>query len=263
MKRNFKKHMLPEVKKQRFPAYLQCLFFLCPLLAFAAGKSIRTLDAELTAAFKNMAEAEYRLRYDSLAPAFLRKLGEVLQDPATFHASWDSLSKYVGVRTSEDGKLRFYCWNDLTGGTWHNINCVAQFEGESGDMRVHEFLAGDSGETDGFADCIIYGLHTVKIEDEVCYLVFGTGTHGGGHSFNIVRTFKIRGDSLVLCGSVFPEGGSIIIQYPRMEKSGLAFDPRTNEISYNEFTMDEESGFYMPTGRRIYLKLSGSAFRER
>jgi len=85
-----------------------------------------------------MVAADYDLRYDSLAPAFKKQLSEQLTNPLTFDNSLDSLSKYLTIKTSTDKRIKFYSWDDIGGGTWHNTNCIAQFKTDNGEIIVQQ-----------------------------------------------------------------------------------------------------------------------------
>lgn len=228
--------------------------------AFSQTLDLQSMDNTLTNTFKIMMAADYNLRYDSLAPAFKQKLAEQLVNPITFNNSLDSLSNYVNVKVSPDKNIKFYSWDEIEGGTWHKINCLAQFKSSKGTIVVQQLNADSSSDSVDFTDSGIYKVYEIFINSAKHYLTFASGTHGGGHQHEIVQIFSIVSDKLVKCTSCFSNSTDLIIEYPRSEKSNLIFNQRTNEISYSEFKFDNEIGFYRSTGQVVKLKLKNGRF---
>lgn len=243
--------------------YIICLTLLGFLFwetAFSQTLDLQRIDNTLTNTFKIMIAADYNLRYDSLAPAFKQKLEEQLVNPITFNNSLDSLSKYVSVKVSPDKNIKFYSWDEIEGGTWHSINCFAQFKSDKGTIVVQQLNADSSSDSVDFTDSGIYEVYEILINNTKYYLTFAAGTHGGGHQHEIVQIFSITSDKLVKCTSFFTTNTDLIIEYPRSEKLNLIFNQKTNEISYSEFKFDNEVGFYKSTGQVIRLKLKNGRF---
>lgn len=209
-----------------------------------------------------MLAADYDLRYDSLAPAFKRQLTEQLKNPITFDNSLDSLSKFLKIKTSADKQIKFYSWDDKEGGTWHNINCIAQFKTDNERIFVQQ-LNTESSDSVDFTDSGIYEVYEIFINGMKYYLTFASGTHGSGHQHKIVQVFSITYDKLVKCKSCFADNNDLIIEYPRSDKANLVFNEETNEIFYSEFKLDDDIGFYRPTGKVITLKLINGKFTTR
>jgi hypothetical protein len=132
---------------------------------------------------------------------------------------------------------------------------VAQFRADDGDVVVKEVSPGEEDRTGGFTDSGIGEIFEVKKDDTTYYITFGSGSHGSGHLHKIVQVFSIVGNELVKCTSCFSSEGDLVIEYPRSQLANLTFDPLTEEISYNEFLLNEDIGFYEPTGRVVKLKL--------
>lgn len=248
--------MKPNCTYASFFALLFCL------TAFSQTEELRSIDDALTNSFKRMVSADPQVRYDSLAPAFKELLFRQLANPITYHNSLDSLSKFLAIKTSADKQVIFYCWDDMHGGTWHNINCLAQFKAENGKIIVQQLNTDNAEEVD-YTDSGIYEVHEIFINRTKYYLTFASGTHGSGHQHKIVQIFSIASDKLVKCKSCFADNKDLIIEYPRIEKANLTFNSETNEISYLEFKFDDEIGFYRPTGQVITLKLINGKFTKR
>ena len=209
-----------------------------------------------------MVSADPQLRYDSLAPSFLRLISEQLTNPITFNNSFDSLSKYLNIKTSADRKIKFYSWDDINGGTWHNINCLAQFKADNGNIIVQQLNTENIDSVD-YTDSGIYDVFEIFINATKYYLTFASGTHGSGHQHKIVQVFSIVSDKLIKCKSCFADNKDLIIEYPRSDKANLVFNEKTSEISYSEFELDDDIGFYKPTGQVITLKLNKGKFTTR
>lgn len=239
--------------------YIVIYFLLIAVNLHAKSDKLNRIDHELTTAFKSVTTAEYDARYDSVAPAFKRLLIKRLANPVTFDNSLDSLSNYIAVLASDDKRIKFYGWDDLTGGTWHNINALAQFKGANGKIIVQQ-LNTDSDKEENYSDSQVYELHQITIEKKTYYLTFAWGTHGAGNQHNIIRVYTINGNRLEKCASCFAAGSDPVIEYPRFAKSDLKYDPELQEISYHEFNKNEETGFYDSTGAFIRLRLINGVF---
>lgn len=224
---------------------------------------LREIDNTLTAAFKAMVNANRKLRTDSLAPLFKKQLLEQLTDPLTLDNSLDSLSTYITIRTSADKKIKFYSWDERSGGTWRTLYCVAQFKSESGQIIVQPLTSPPAAATGSFTDSEIYEVNEVTIDHTTYYLTFARGTHGNGHHHQLIQLFTLTDDRLVNCEGCFAPQKEWVIEYPRSEQTNLIFDPHTNEISYAEFKPDNEGGFAKLTGKRITLKLQNGVFTEK
>ena len=237
---------------------------LVVLLIWTASPGQRTewqrIDDELTAAFINLLDADYDTRADSLAPLFKKQLLAHLANPVTFNNSLDNLAKYVVIQSSADKKLKFYSWDDLTGGTWHHITTVAQFLTDEGKIVAQPLNPEDEMETGEFTDCLIYEVHDLAADGTRYYLTFGRGTHGSGNQHSVIRIFRISGGQLMECADCFAPDLERAIEYPRTGNLNLAFNPETNEITYNEYQWDDETGRNKLTGQIVTLKLTNGKF---
>jgi hypothetical protein len=248
------------MKKTVFSALAVLLLWMT---ACSQMKEIQRIDDELTATFKKLLDADIQTRYDSLAPLFKKQLIMHLANAVTFNNSLANLSKYVHIQPSADKKLKFYSWDDLTGGTWHYYTAVAQFLTDEGKIGAQCLNIKDETGTDESSDCIIYEVHDIAIDGVIHYLTFGRGTHASGYLHDIIRIFKISGSKLMECDDCFAPDIEGFIAYPRIDNPNLAFNPKTNEITYNEFQWDDETGSSKPTGKIITLKLINGKFMKK
>lgn len=168
----------------------------------------------------------------------------------------------MNIESSPDKRIKFYSWDERNEGTWWSIQCVAQYRTDDGNVAVHEVSTDEEDRTEWFTDSGIGEIFEVKKDDTTYYITFGSGSHGSGHLHKIVQVFSIVGNELVKCSSCFPTAGDVVIEYPRSALPNLTFDPLTNELSYNDFLLNEDIGFYEPTGRIVKLKWVNGVFVE-
>jgi hypothetical protein len=227
---------------------------LCSLTSFSQTSTLRKVDGDLVKAYKKIVSDDSDSRYQNSAPAFKRQLLNELKKPITLENSLDSLSKYITIVKSEDGKIKFYSWDDLTGGSSHNITCMAQFKAGNGSVMVQQLNGKDP-----YSDSHIYRVYQIDNALKTLYLTFGAGTYGNGHEHKIVQIFSIANDKLDKCNSCFTKKGDLIIVHARIEKAKLTFDPKTLQLSFNEFK--EHDGFLLSTGKTITLKFKDGSFQ--
>lgn len=234
---------------------------LC-LNTFGQTETLRTIDLELTSCFKTMIAADAKLRYDSLAPAFKKQLREQLKNPLTFNNQLDSLSKYLSVVTSSDGKVKFYSWDGVSGGNWHDINCMAQFTSKKGALSVQQLNTEKSAETGDFTDSGIYQVYELTTDTTTFYLTFAYGTHGSGNHHRIIRMFYISNNQLLQCDSCLAGLRELALEHPRSEKANLSFNAKTKEISFREFEVNPQHEINRPTGRTVKLVWNKGVFKQ-
>lgn len=230
------------------------------LFSYGQKTEFQEIDSLLTSNFRKILSADSQLRYDSLSPAFKNQLLQFLADPITFKNKFDSLSQYLTIKTSPDKRIKFYSWDDLTGGTWHNINCVAQFETDNGKIIVQQINSEKEAELGEYTDSRVYEIFELNTEIEKLYLTIAWGTHGSGHHHQIVQIFRINEDRLLKCNSCFTDNKDLVIEYPRSDTANLTFDPAKNTLQYNNFKFDEEIGFYKATGKKTSLEFINGVF---
>jgi hypothetical protein len=235
------------------------------VLGTALGQraELQRIDERLAATFQKLLEADGDTRFEIIAPLFKKQLVSDLAHPVTFHGDLVELSKYVVIEASPDGRVKFYSWDDFTGGTWHHISAVAQFLTDEGKIAVWPLNPENEIETGEFTDCLIYEVHEILFGQANKYLTFGRGTHGSGNQHSIMRIFEIAGDRLVQCDGCFAADVDHAIEYPRVENLNLAFNTETNEITHDEFQWDGETGRNRRTGVTVTLRLINGRFEKK
>ena len=226
--------------------------------SYSQVEKINDIDKKLIQIFRVLVASGNESYHDSLSQQFKNNLLNYLYLQLTFDNSLDSISKYITVKSSQDNEIKFYSWDEQFISPWHTINCYAQFKASDGKILVQS-ISGDSDEVD-FTDSKIYKVYDLSIDSTKCYLTFAWGTHGGGHQHQIIQVFKRVSDSLITCESCLNNCKDIVIEYPRSAKADINFNPLTQEISYNDFKLNEDSGFYEPTGKQVILKLKNGTF---
>jgi hypothetical protein len=247
-----------------FPKSISILF---ALLFWVTGRGqnnvINQVDRYITADYKNMMSADESVRCDSLAGIFKKKLSESLLNPITLKNTLDSLSEYITIKGSEDGKVKFYSWDNECGGTWHTINSLVQFIKGKGDIGVQKLSTGNEMRDGGYSDCSYYEVHLVSINNSKIYITFSWGTHGEGMEFVRIQAFKIVDNQFKECKSCIENKKDLVLEYKRGVKLNLRFNATSNEITYNEFSKDEDQKFPQFTGKLITLKLNETGFYKK
>ena len=236
------------------------------LFLFLPGKSLisQTTDfakaeAALIREFQDYRNADYEIRFDSLRQNLRARVENLLSRPESFDHDFDSLSKHISLIKSGDGKVRIFSWDELTGGTWHDMAVMVQFKTSEEEIKTQWIDSDISEEPTGMTSAIQYEVNTLEINGKTHYLCFGWGTYGSGHHHHSILVFSIENDSLKVCSNCIEEKHSFI-QAPRSEKIDLKYNKPEKTISFNEFKYDEESGFSKATGQVVLLKLKNGKF---
>jgi hypothetical protein len=230
--------------------FLCILLFLSYFFAHCQTTVSQKIDKLLTNDFRKLISS------DVFAPIFKEKLIKHLKKPITFTQKLDSLSQYLTISTSEDKKIKFYSWDDRTGGSWHNINCFAQFEGSNGKIIVQQLNTENELE---FTDSAIYEIYKLIIKNKTYYLTLAWGTHGSGEEHRIIQVFSMSDDKLTKYKACFTNNNDLILHYGRTETLNLTFNPTTKIISYNKKEYDRKTKSQKI--KTIRLKLFAGVFR--
>ena len=223
--------------------------------------SAKSIDKILSDGFQQLKNSDYDERYDSLAPAFKNALKKYLSSPVILDSTLDTLETLITIRQSTDKKIKFYSWDELTGGTWHAINSFVQFKGTGNKVLYKQLDTDKEMEDGGYTDSEIYQVHEIKEGSETYYLTFGWGTHGSGGQHQVVYLFRIEGDQLIKCKSFMNGETQLAFEYSRSDKLNLEFDNKIKTLSFDEFVENEEGEFARKSGNRKTLKFSKGVFR--
>ena len=237
------------------------LIFINGNLLFSQTVDFQKAESELISEYQNYRNSDYDIRFDSLRAKLKIQIENILCDYNSFDYPFDSLSNYVKIIKSNDNKVRMFSWDELTGGTWHDMAVIIQYKISNRKIKTQWIDSDISEEPAGITDDILYKIYDVDINKHPHYLCFGWGTYGAGHHHNSILIFSIENDSLKVCSDCIEKNYSII-KAPRSKKIDMKFDKVENIISFNEFEYNDESGFYIPTGKRVKLKLKTGKYRK-
>jgi len=228
---------------------------------FSQTVNLQKVESEFILEFQNYRNSDYDTRFSSLRPKLRNKIENILSSTNSQEYPFDSLSKYMRIIKSNDNKVRIFSWDELTGGTWHDMAVIIQFKNNKNILTTQWIDSDISEEPTGITDAIQYEIYDVEINKKPHYLCFGWGTYGGGHHHNSILIFSIENDSLKFCSNCIEKDYSII-QAPRNTKINLKYEKTEEVISFNEFKYDNEIGFFMPTGKTVNLKLKNNKYQK-
>ncbi len=228
---------------------------------FSQNVNFEKVEKELILEFENYINSDYDTRYNSLRPKLKKKIETVLEIPESFTYNFDSLSKYVTIIQSNDNKVKTFSWDELTGGSWHDMAVIVQFKTKTQKIKTQWIDSDISEDVSGLTDAIQYEVNDIIIDNKVHYLCFGRGTYGSGHHHNSILIFSIENGTIQPCNSCILENHTTI-QAPRRDKINLNYDKEKQEISFNEFKYNDDIGFFEATGKQIRLKFKNGKFSE-
>jgi len=212
-------------------------------------------DQFLTSSFKTFQSADFEMAYHIL-PFFA---GTFYKDSASFYNPFDSLSNYISIKYSSDSLLKTYSWSERNGSCCHTSATFAQFITRSGKI---DFVDLEKPNHEG-VEIFIQDLQMIPINNEPHYLILGWGTCCGGKHYATARIYKVVGDSLIQCDSVFNDEKEIYIGGNRSQELGLNFDSKNRILTYNLYDLDEEIGFYKKSFTKESWQLKNKGFVKR
>ena len=122
-----------------------------------------------------------------------------LQDEVRPTDSLGNAPAGLNIITSDDNKLRIYCWDTWTGTTQHHFNALAQFTDNGKATRIkvlNDIMGGDdNGERAGSFYADILTLHTML--GKPVYLVLDHKVYGGRGGTHAVHAYTIDKGSLI------------------------------------------------------------------
>lgn len=215
----------------------------------------------MVTAFDTYRNADYEDRFENLRPKLKAQIETLLNTPTSFTHPFDSLAQQITILTSKDQNVRVFSWDELTGGTWHDMAVIVQFKTASNTIKTVWIDSDISEEPTGITSEIHYKIYDIRINNQPHYITFGWGTYGSGHHHNAILIFSIENDTISVCSDCIDESYRHI-QTPRSQRVELKYDEIKKVISFNEFILDNEIGFYKPTGKRISLQLNNNTFKK-
>lgn len=214
-------------------------------------------EQRLASSFKLFQTADFELA-NHMLPFIRERFIEELKDTSSFVNSYDSLSKYIGIRYSSDSLLKTYCWSERNGGCCQTSATFAQFKTKSGRIK---YLDLETSIEDG-AEIFITDLQRIEINNEPLYLMLGWGTCCGGKHYQLARIYQITEETLVQVDSVFDNETTLFIEANRSQKIDLKYSPESRILSYNSYVFDDEIGFYTNEKSEVKWKLKLNGFKK-
>lgn len=223
--------------------------------------------------YNDLVNANSHTRYDSIAPKFKEELRTLLLKQETFKYPFDSLRKYINIVSSSDKKLRLFSWDEMTGGTMHNMAVLAQYKDDMDNLYCESLDSDFYGDEIVITDIIYYEINDVIIQDIPHYIAFGWGTFGGGSHFKIVKVFKIDRYEISNDNKIFKTydelHSQLYLSTSRGTKINLSYDYENQIIEFDEFRKpseyeEMEMGYMhrIPTGNKIKLIFNGKIFES-
>ncbi len=173
----------------------------------------KTVKGTFTVSFDSLHEAETKLMA-ILDPYVQDEVGGryrnnnelvevVMNHPETLGYPFARLAEreYVDILTSQDGHLRFYCWDDGRGGTAISYKLICQYQSEG---KVYGYV--------DYGNCPLE-LHTIEsLDKEVFYIVLYYSRASSTNSSMWLESVAARNGSLIYL-PVFPGGTHQLVLY--------------------------------------------------
>jgi hypothetical protein len=225
-----------------------------------AQADMKAEEEKVLVALTKLRSKDSDIDRSAVAIQFEKTLKTVLSNKESWRYTFPELRKYINIETSKDKKIRTFSWDTLTGGSWHALKSLIQFES---DNQIHVVSIQDEKPIDEeeegndmFADAVILGIYPFHEG----YLFEGYGTYGSGHHHKILTYFELINDKLVR-KTIFENDQSIyVFKIPRRYKFDLLVDIKTKTVTHSEFVFDDDEGFYKPTGKKVLLTFNGQQF---
>jgi len=227
---------------------------------FSQKPDFQLAESKLIMEFQNYRNSDYDIVFDSLRAKLRFQVEKILSDPRSYEYRFDSLSNYIKLIRSKDGKVRIFSWDELTGGTWHDMAVIVQFR-DNNKINTQWIDSDISDEPNGLTDAIQFAIYDIQINEQPHYLCFGWGTYGSGHHHNSILIFSIENNSIKVCSTCIEEE-YVVILAPRTEKINLEYDNEKKIISFDEFSYDDEMGYFKRTGEKVKLKFEKGKFHK-
>lgn len=206
---------------------------------------------------------EWEVR-DSLNTLLKKEMLDVLQTKAAGAYSFPLLSKKVGYKVSSNKKLRTFCWDEVSGGTWHTYGIVAQFKTQDGSYKTKLLSDGEEMRTGGFTDSAPLKIHLIERNSQTHYLIIGRGTHGGGDHHQVAQVFSIDGNELNRCEDCFKIEGKTVpyyyVQVRRVYEIEMRYDEDTKTLDHIGYERNYEDLSDRQLERRTTLFFNGQYF---
>lgn len=232
----------------------------------AQCERLEQLEARWNRIWPNYMESSYA--YEDSVHAFKEAVVAYMAESAAWNCSPSDTGSLLSV-VAPDSVFRVLSWDEVTGGSFHDMASVMQFPKKNGACAVLVLDPSSPGaleEQHIMENVSVYRVDMLADVEPPTYLLIGWGTHGGGHQHQTVQVFRRTAIGIERCLDCFPGDRSYCVEYPRGDTLELVFDARTNTISHNGFRDAngvEVDGFKYPTGKRVSLIWAGERFMQK
>lgn len=165
--------------------------------------------------------------------------------------------KNIVICASNDRKFRVFSWDDLQAGSYHTYTNFAQYQVSKNNCTI---IPIDTSEDDTEAG--YYDIITVTENNRPYYFLLGYGTYGSGQQHRVVRIYEIKNNLLVECISCYPEHKPITIFSNRGQNIDLRFNTNIPELTYKEFKLNKEVGYYTDEFDLVRLKFENGVLTK-
>lgn len=171
----------------------------------------------------------------------------------------------VRIRTAEDGKLKFYCWNTGGGGTMPIYGQICQYRSSNGKAITIEM------DEEDFYKPWIHSVHSIRRDDGTTfYIVAAEHRISTLEGYMWLNGYEIDGDSLNLVNVIDPNDDAadsiLSIRYDWAEfniyEQGMPFEYDTiTRTLYVPTTVDgEEDEMPLMADRYLVYQFNGKKF---
>ncbi|WP_420571462.1 hypothetical protein [Kordia sp.] len=235
------------------------LFLSLSSFSMFAQTDMKAEEAKVLSLLKQLRSKDENINREVVAIQFEKTLKTVLSKKESWNYRFPELRTYISVATSDDKKIRTFGWDSLTGGSWHALRSFIQFK--FGD-KIHVVSLQDEkpmDEEEGnniLADAVILEIYPFGKG----YLFEAYGTYGSGHHHKVLAYFELNQEALVRKAIFENDEVVYVFKIARKYKFDLLVNPEKATITHSEFLLDADSGFFLPTGKKVVLTFDGKQF---
>jgi len=153
---------------------------------------------------------------------------------------------------SNDGQLRVYSWEYLSGGCGHmyrNYLTYKNGEGTISSLMLDTLIANTE---DDWAYVGYYDIKTYQFGNRSVYFLYGFGTSCGNSAYKSLRFFELLEGKLVECFDCYPNGKSLV-----------NFGSRRNYLSFNVNTKNKTITYKKPLYNYEYDYIESDKYEKK
>ncbi len=222
---------------------------------------IEKLEADAVNKFEARFDYYHSPERDSIFNLFDSTFIALSQHPKFRDAPLDSLSESCSIVTSENKKIRIFSWDNLGGGSYHDYTTYLEFNPGDGEYSF-SLIEDEQQDFWEHTEVGFYKIETITEADKTYYLLFGSGTYGGGKKHATVQVYIEENGKLDKCHNCFPSGTELNNTCNRTQDHQISYDASAKSIRYKTFIPDEDSGFYSNDFKEKVLLFQDGKFMD-